>query len=286
MELTNINDIRALLERHGFHFSKSLGQNFLCASWVPEDTAALCGADSSCGVLEVGAGVGCLTRELSLRAKRVVCVELDKALAPVLAETLGDRDNVEIVYADIMKTDIPALVREKFADCERVKVCANLPYNITTPVLTAFVEAGCFDSITVMLQREAAKRICAGPKSEDYGVFSILMQWHTEPRVAFDVPPHCFIPAPKVTSSVIHMPVRKAPPFDCGRGKVFFSIVRAAFAMRRKTLYNALGSGLGGQYDKEQIAAAMDFCGLDPRVRGEALSIAQFAALSKALSEV
>ncbi len=285
MRLTDINEIKALLARHGFRFSKSLGQNFLCAQWVPEDIAAGSGADRTTGVLEVGAGVGCLTVELSALAKRVVCVELDESLKPVLAETLAECNNVEIVYGDIMKTNIPALVKEKFSDCERVVVCANLPYNITSPVLTAFVECGCFDAITVMIQKEVAKRICARENTADYGAFSLLMQWHTEPKILFDVSPGCFIPAPKVTSSVVHMKVRSAPPVAVKDEKLMFSLVRAAFNQRRKTLSNALGNSLGGRFGKEKILSAIAVCGLDERVRGEALSLAQFAALSDALSE-
>ena len=252
---------------------------------MPEDIAAGSGADKKTGVLEVGAGVGCLTVELSALAKRVVCVEVDESLKPVLAETLADCDNVEIVYGDIMKTNIPALVKEKFSDCERVVVCANLPYNITSPVLTAFVECRCFDAITVMIQKEVAKRICARENTADYGAFSLLMQWHTEPKILFDVSPGCFIPAPKVTSAVVHMKVRKTPPIAVKNEKTMFSIVRAAFNQRRKTLSNALGNGLGGRFTKEKIASAIAACGFDERIRGEALSLEQFALLSDALSE-
>ena len=285
MRLTDINEIKALLARHGFLFSKIMGQNCLCAQWVPEDIAAGSGADKHTGVLEVGAGVGCLTVELSELAKRVVCVELDTSLQPVLAETLAGCDNVEIVYGDIMKTNIPALVKEKFSDCDRVVVCANLPYNITSPVLTVFVECGCFDAITVMIQKEVAKRICAKENTADYGAFSLLMQWHTRPEILFDVSPGCFIPAPKVTSAVVHMPVRREAPVAVRDEKLMFSIVRAAFNQRRKTLSNALGNGLGGRFTKEQTATAIAKCGFDERIRGEALSMAQFAALSDALAE-
>lgn len=285
MRLTDINEIKALMARHGFRFSKSMGQNFLCAAWVPEDIAAGSGADKNTGVLEVGAGVGCLTVELSAVAKRVVCVELDTSLKPVLEETLADCGNVEVVFGDIMKTDIPVLVKEKFSDCGRVIVCANLPYNITSPVLTAFVEAGCFDSITVMIQKEVAKRICARENTADYGAFTLLMQWHTSPQILFDVSPGCFIPAPKVTSAVVRMDMRSAPPVDVRDEKLMFALVRAAFNQRRKTLSNALGNGLGGRFTKEQIAQAISRCGLDERVRGEALGLAQFAALADALAE-
>lgn len=285
MRLTDINEIKALLARHGFRFSKSMGQNFLCAAWVPEDIAAGSGADGETGVLEVGAGVGCLTVELSALAKKVVCVELDTSLGPILDETLADCGNVEIVFGDIMKTDIPALVKEKFADCSRVIVCANLPYNITSPVLTAFVESGCFDSITVMIQKEVAKRICARENTADYGAFTLLMQWYTDPEILFDVSPGCFIPAPKVTSAVVRMDTRTSPPVTVRDEKLMFSIVRAAFNQRRKTLSNALSNGMGGRFTKEQIAAAIAAVGLDERVRGEALGMAQFAALADGLTE-
>lgn len=285
MRLTDINEIRALMARHEVHFSKGLGQNFLCVPWVPEEIAEGTGADKDSGVLEVGAGVGCLTVELATRAKKVVCVELDTTLRPILEETLAGFDNVEVVYGDIMKTDIPALVREKFSDCQRVVVGANLPYNITSPVLTAFVESGCFERITVMIQKEAAKRICAGPGNADYGAFSLLMQWHTQPKILFDVSPGCFIPAPKVTSAVVRMDVRREKPVQVRDEKLMHAIIRAAFNQRRKTLYNALSNGLGGRFAKEQIATAIARCGFDERVRGEALSLEQFAALADAMTE-
>ena len=281
MNLTDINQIKDLLGRHGFRFSKSLGQNFLCAAWVPEDIADAAALDDITGVLEVGPGIGCLTVQLAQRAKKVVSIELDKALQPVLAETLAGYDNVEIVFGDVMKTDLAALCREKFADCARVVVCANLPYNITTPVLTAFVESGIFDCITVMIQREVANRICAKENTADYGAFTLLMQWHTEPEKLFDVPPSCFIPAPKVTSSVIRMVKRSAPPCAVKSEKRMFALIRAAFNQRRKTLCNAMMNGMG--LPRETAAAAIAAVGLPETVRGEVLSAVQFAALSDAL---
>ncbi len=279
--LTDLNTIRALLARNGFRFTKALGQNFLCASWVPERIADSAELDADTGVLEVGPGIGPLTVVLAKRAKKVVCVELDRALEPVLAETLADCGNAEVVFADVMKTDLRRLVREKLAGCARAVVCANLPYQITTPALTAFVEAGCFDCITVMIQREVAKRICAGENTADYGAFSVFMQWHTAPEMLFDVPPGCFIPPPKVTSSVVRMPRRAAPPVPVRDPERMFAVVRAAFNQRRKTLCNALSAGLGLR--KEDVAAAIAAAGLPEHIRGEALSLAQFAALSDAL---
>lgn len=280
-QLTDLNTIRALLARHGFHFSRALGQNFLCAAWVPERIADAAALDGDTGVLEVGPGIGCLTVHLAQRAKKVVCVELDRTLEPVLRETLAGLDNVTVLFADVMKLDLRALAAEHFSDCGRLSVCANLPYQITTPALTAFVEAGCFERVTVMIQREVARRICARENTADYGAFSVLMQWHTAPEPCFDVPPGCFIPAPKVTSSVVTLPRRAAPPVSVRDPERFFAVVRAAFNQRRKTLCNALSAGLG--LPKETVAAAVTAAGLPEQIRGEALSLAQFAALSDRL---
>ena len=244
MDLCNIQDIKALLGRHGFHFSKSMGQNFLIESWVPQDIADASGAAAGIGVLEVGPGIGPLTAQLAQRADRVVSVELDKALYPVLDETLKDYDNVEIVPGDIMKLDIAALVKEKLDGLKPI-ACANLPYNITTPVITAFLDAGCFSAITVMIQREVAMRICAQPGSSDYGAFSVFCQYHANCERLFDVGPECFLPAPKVTSSVIRLTPRPKPQ-EVENEEAFFKVVRAAFAQRRKTLLNSLSSVFGG----------------------------------------
>ena len=281
MDLCNINDIKALLARHGFRFSKSMGQNFLIEDWVPRDIAEASGAAPGVGVIEVGPGIGPLTRELSLRADKVVSIELDRSLLPILAETLSDRPNAEIFPGDVLKTDLPGLVTEKLAGLSPI-ACANLPYNITTPAITALIEAGCFQSITVMIQREVARRICAAPGTGDYGAFSVYCQYHTKPEILFDVPPTCFIPAPKVTSSVLRM-VPQTPPAEVDDPKHFFRVVRAAFAQRRKTLLNSLSSSLGDGTSKEAIANAIASCGLPENIRGERLSISDFAALSKAL---
>ena len=279
MNLCDINQIKALLARHGFRFSKSMGQNFLIEDWVPQEIAKASGAGPGAGVLEVGPGVGPLTRELAGRADKVVSVELDTALLPILAETLRDCPKAEVIWGDILKTDIPALTGEKFQGLTPI-ACANLPYNITTPAITALIQAGCFASITVMIQREVAKRICAAPGTADYGAFSVYCQYHTNPEYLFEVPPDCFIPAPKVTSAVVRMEPRPAPP-EVDDPAHFFRVVKAAFALRRKTLLNSLSAGLGGQ--REEIAQAIAACGLPPDVRGERLSIPQFAQLSRRL---
>ena len=283
MKLTDITQIKEILSRHGFRFSKSLGQNFLVADWVPRSIADSAGLDADTCVLEIGPGIGCLTRELSERAGKVVAVELDGALRPVLTETLADLANGEVVYGDILRQDLAALTAERMPGLRPV-VCANLPYNVTTPVLTKLIESGLFDTVTVMIQREVARRICAAPNTPDYGAFGIFVQWHMTAELLFDVPPGCFIPQPKVTSSVIRLTRRAAPPSTVRDEKLLMRIVRAAFNQRRKTLVNALSAGLG--MDKGLAAAALAGCGLDERVRGEALSIAEFAALCEKIGDL
>ena len=278
MNLTDYNEIRALLARHGFRFSKSLGQNFLTAAWVPERIAEAACLDEQTGVLEVGPGIGCLTEQLSQRAGKVLAVELDKALKPVLAETLAGRENVELLFGDVLKQDLPALAAEKLPGLRPV-ICANLPYNVTTPLLTAFLEAGCFETVTVMIQREVAKRICAPEGTADYGAFGLFVQWHCETELLFDVPPSCFVPQPKVTSSVIRLTRRGEKPFSVQDEALLFRCVRAAFNQRRKTLSNALAAGVPG-LDKALAEEVLLSCGLDPRIRGEAVDLGGFAAIS------
>ena len=280
MNLCDRNDIQALLGRHGFRFSKSMGQNFLIEDWVPRDIADACGADKGTGVLEIGPGIGPLTQELARRAGKVVSVELDSRLYPVLTETMAGFDNFTLVPGDVMKLDMRDLVDAHFAGLRPI-LCANLPYNITTPVLTACVEARCFDSLTVLIQKEVAQRICARPGTADYGAFTLLMQYYTDPRLLFTVPNTCFLPAPKVTSAVIHCPVRKTPPVEVVSEAALWRTVRAGFALRRKTLVNSLQTGY--QLPKEQLIGIVTACGLEPTVRGERLSLADYARLTNAL---
>lgn len=281
MNLTSPSEIKALLERHGFRFSKALGQNFLVEPSVPRRIAEASGADGNTLALEVGPGVGCLTGELAQRAGKVVAIELDNALRGVLAETLGGYDNVEIVWGDAAKLDLAEIVRER-AGALRPIVCANLPYSVTTPLLAAFIEAGCFERMTVMIQREVAQRLAAAPGTKDYGAFTVFVNWHCEVRKLFDVPPECFMPRPKVTSSVVRLTPRTAPLCPVRDEALMFRCVKAAFAQRRKTLSNALGNGLGSL--KPLVLPALERAGIDPRARGETLSFADFARLSDALS--
>ena len=284
MDLCNINEIKALLQRHGFHFSKAKGQNFLTQSWVPREIVEASGIDAQCGVLEVGPGIGPLTNELCKAAKKVLAVEVDTSLQPILAETMAGNENLEVLFRDILKTDIPALVREEFPGL-RPMACANLPYYITSPVLAALLESRSFEAVTVMVQKEVAQRICAAAGSGEYGAFSVFCQYYAEPRLLFDVPPSCFIPQPKVTSAVLKLNVRSEPVCEIVSEKLFFRTVKAAFAQRRKTLLNALCSGFG-ELSKQTLSELLLSCGISPAARGETLDIETFARLSNALAEV
>lgn len=285
MDLCNQNEIKSLLSRHGFRFAKSMGQNFLIQRWVPEDTAEASGASSDTGVLEIGPGIGPLTEQLARRAAKVAAVELDQRLLPVLEETLSAYDNITIIPGDIMKIDLPALCREQFPGLTPI-ACANLPYNITTPVITSLLECRCFSSVTVMIQKEVAERICAAPGTAQYGAFSLLCQYYADCELLYEVPPECFLPPPKVTSAVIRMTARPEPPVPVGDPNVFFKVVRAAFAQRRKTLLNALGSlDVGGAFSKDELREILASCELPETVRGERLSFAQFAMLSHKIME-
>ena len=280
MDLCDRREIQALLERHGFHFSKAMGQNFLIESWVPRDIADSCGADEGAGVLEIGPGIGPLTQQLARRAGKVVSVELDARLYPVLRETMRGADNFTLIEGDAMKLDFAQVVQEHFSGLRPI-LCANLPYNITTPVLTKCVESRCFDSLTVLIQKEVAQRICAEAGTAEYGAFTVLMQYYTAPQLLFTVPASCFLPAPKVTSAVIHCPVRKTPPVEVVSESALWRTVKAGFALRRKTLVNSLQTG--HQLPKERLAEIVTACGLSPTVRGERLTLEDFARLTNAL---
>ena len=247
---------------------------------MPTAIAQGAGIDENTGVLEVGPGIGTLTRELCQRARRVVAVELDRRLPPVLGETLGEFDNFHLVEGDILKTNIPQLCREELGEGRKV-ACANLPYYITTPALTALVSSGCFAQITVMVQKEVARRICAKPGTGDYGAFSVYCQFHGKPSILLDVPAGCFIPAPKVDSAVVALtPYEENPlgPVDEG---LYFRVVRAAFAQRRKTLLNCLRHGFP-QLEREDVLHCLEEAGVGAQARGETLGLEDFARLTMA----
>lgn len=280
MDLCDRKDIQSLLARHGFHFAKSLGQNFLIRGDVAEAIADA-GCIPGCGVLEVGPGIGALTVQLARRAEKVVSVELDKRLPPVLAETMAGCDRFTLIEGDVMKLPLAAVAAEQFQGLEPV-LCANLPYNITTPFLTECVRAGCFRQLTVLIQKEVAQRICARPGTGEYGAFTVLMQYYTEPELLFEVPNTCFMPPPKVTSAVVRCVTRRERPVQVVSEEAFWRTVRAGFALRRKTLVNSLQTGW--QLPKERLAGIVESCGLPPTVRGEALGLEEYARLADALA--
>ena len=278
IDVCDIHVMKPLLQEHGFHFSKAKGQNFLIAPWVPRSIAEDAGVDESCGVLEIGPGIGPLTQQLCLRAGKVCAVELDTRLEPILKQTVGEFPNLEILWNDVLKLDVPQLIREKFAGLKPM-ACANLPYYITSPILSALLEADCFDSVTVMVQKEVALRIAAQPGTPDYSAFTVFCQYYAQPELLFDVPAHCFLPQPKVTSAVIQLKVRKERSWDIADQDVFFRAVKASFAMRRKKLANGLASGFP-ELGKDGAAEVIRLAGFDANVRGETLGIPEFARIS------
>ncbi len=280
-KLSDISTIRAVLEKNGFHFSKALGQNFLINPSVCPRMAALSGAADCAGAVEVGPGIGVLTWELSQVAKKVVSIELDKRLLPVLDETLAGCDNVKILNADVMKLDLRRMIEEEFPGGE-VAVCANLPYYITSPVIMRLLEERLpVTSITVMVQKEAAERLCAHPGERACGAVSAAVWYYAEPEILFQVSRGSFMPAPNVDSAVIRLRIRRTPPVEVADEPFFFRVVRAAFAQRRKTAVNSIANTLGRS--KQAVAAAFDAAGVPQNARAEALTLEDFAALAAGL---
>ena len=281
-DLSNINTIKEILSAHGFTFSKSLGQNFLINPTVCPRMAEACGADENTGVIEIGAGIGVLTAELAKRAKKVVSLELDTRLIPVLAGTLEDFDNVEVLNADVLKTDLHELIASRFAGM-RVVVCANLPYYITSPVIMYLLESRIpIDAVTVMVQKEAAARLCAPVGSRDAGAVTLAVNYYADAKKLFDVSAGSFMPAPKVDSSVIRLDIRPDPPVEISDEKFIFRVVKAAIGQRRKTASNSRSAGLG--IPKDKINAAIEAAGLPASVRAESLGMENLARLSECIA--
>ncbi len=288
MRLTDISVIREIMGRHGVSFQKKFGQNFLINQSVPERIAdAACdGMEEGLGILEIGPGIGTLTRELAERAEKVVALEIDTNLMPILAETLADFDNTTVINQDVMKTDLSELVEREFLSRGmKMSVAANLPYYITTPILMKLVESRLpFETITVMIQKEVAVRLCAPAGDSEYGAITASLSYYGKVERLFTVPAGCFLPAPKVDSAVVRIRLHKTPPVTVKSEEMLFKTIRGAFAQRRKTLANSLTtefSALG----REGIAAAIERAGLEPSIRGERLTLADFARLSDALGE-
>lgn len=283
--LSDIGTIKDIMQRHGFSFSKGLGQNFLINPSVCPRMAEMGGANETAGILEIGPGIGVLTAELAKRAKRVVAVELDDRLLPVLDETLAEFDNISIVHGDVMKLNLAELVAERFGDCEEVSVCANLPYYITSPVIMNLLENRLpVKSVTVMVQKEAADRICASVGSRESGALTVAVNFYAVPEILFKVNRGSFMPPPNVDSAVIRMNVRENPPFEVGDEKIFFGMVKAGFSQRRKTLSNSLTSG--GFLSRAEAAEALVNAGIPANTRVEALDMEKLAQLSKSITEI
>jgi 16S rRNA (adenine1518-N6/adenine1519-N6)-dimethyltransferase len=277
-DLTDPAAIKSILKRYSFSFSKGLGQNFLIDPSVSPRMAEMCGAGEATGVIEIGPGLGVLTAELAKRAKKVVAIELDKRLMPVLNETLAGHKNIKVINGDVLTVDLEALIKDEFGG-ERVAVCANLPYYITSPVIMHLLESRLpISSITVMVQKEAAARITARPGIREAGAVSYAVDYYAVPQVLFEVPADSFMPKPKVDSCVIRLDVRPEPPVHTRDDKFMFRLIRMAFNQRRKTLLNALSSGLSEP--KEKISSAIERAGIDLMERGERLTLEDFARLT------
>lgn len=278
MNLADINTVRSLLAKNGFTFKKSLGQNFLINPDVcPAMANAAC--DSETGVIEIGPGIGVLTRELAKTAKKVIAIELDERLKKILPETLSGLYNVEVIYGDALKLDLNAIIKEKLSCCKSVAVCANLPYYITSPVIMNLLESRLpITSVTVMVQKEAAQRLCAEVGTREAGAVSVAVSYYAEPHILFGVSRASFMPPPNVDSAVIQLKIRKEPPIKVKNEKEFFRLVKCCFSQRRKTLVNAVSNTAGT--DKDELRAALRALGLPETVRGEQLTMEQLAALS------
>lgn len=283
MNLADYNTLQKILKSEGFNTKKSLGQNFLVNPDVcPAMAKSAC--DKQTGALEIGPGAGVLTRELADAAKRVVAIELDDRLKPVLARTLADKDNAEVIFGDAMKIDLIALIKEKFADCSRVAVCANLPYYITSPIIMMLLESRLpIDNITVMVQKEAAERLCAAVGSREAGAVTVAVNYFAKAEILFDVDRYSFMPPPNVDSAVIKLTLRDKPEIELLDEEFFFRFVKAAFAQRRKTLVNTVSSSLSVSKDllREALAAAE----LSETARGESLTMSQLASIANYIAE-
>ena len=277
MDLSNIHVVKQILAEHGFTFKKSLGQNFIIDKTVCPKMAEAA-ADSETGVLEIGPGIGVLTSALCERAKKVVAVELDKRLLPILKQTLQIYNNVEVVFGDALKLDLNGLIKEKFSDCKKVAICANLPYYITSPLVMKLLESKLnVQSITVMVQKEAAERLCATVGTREAGAVSVAVSYYAKPEILFNVPRGCFLPSPNVDSAVIRLELLKEPPIKVNNEEKFFAFVKACFALRRKTLVNSAHNTMG--INKETIKNSLLEIGKNESVRAENLSIGELCDL-------
>ncbi len=282
MKLTSLNEVKSIMEKHGLRFNKGYGQNFLINEAVPRRIAEECGASHDSAILEIGPGIGTLSQELCKLYKKVVAVEIDTTLIPALGETMAEFDNFKVINADILKVDLPALIKEEFGDMP-LTVCANLPYYITTPIIMGLLESGCrFDNITVMIQKEVALRLCAKPGDSDYGSVTASVARYGKASRLFNVSAGSFVPAPKVDSAVIRIEVDKERKYFVNDEKTMTRVIRGAFAQRRKTLVNSLSSEFS-ELNKEELTEAVVSASFTPDIRGEKLGITEFALIADAI---
>lgn len=282
MNLYDMQTMKKLLGRHGFTFSKALGQNFLIDPQICPEMARLAGCDRDTLAVEIGPGTGVLTRELCRTAGKVVAVELDKRLIPVLGETMAEYGNLEVIQGDAMALPLQEIIDEKGKGLTSVRICANLPYYITSPLIMRLLEQRLqVDSITVMVQKEAAQRLCARVGTRDSGAVTVAVDYYAQSELLFEVPRESFYPAPKVDSAVIQLTVRKEPPVPVADEKRFFAMVKAAFAQRRKTAANAISAGLG--IEKGMVHSALEAIGVSATIRAEQLTMSQLSVLAAAL---
>ena len=282
-ELTDLSVIRALCEKYDFALSKGFGQNFIINPGIPTKIVDASGVDKRYGVIEIGPGIGVLTKELAKRAAKVVSIEVDERLPPLLAETMAGVDNFKLVLQDVLKVDLKALIAAEFPGMP-VAVCANLPYYITSPIVMKLLgDRLPIESLTVMVQKEVADRMQVGPGTKDYGALSLAVQYYAKPEIVANVPPNCFMPRPNVASAVIRLTRHRECPVEVLDEKIMFRIIRAAFNQRRKTLQNSIHNAADLNFSKEQVVAALEEMQLSQTVRGEVLSLKQFAELTNLL---
>jgi len=276
MNFSSINEVKALLNKYGFNFSKALGQNFLISPHIPQKIAEESGINKNCGIIEIGPGIGTLTDKLCEASAKVCSIEIDKKLLPLLTETMANHDNFTLYNDDVLKADLNKIAADNFENLH-IHAVANLPYYITTPAIIRLIESCIFESITVMVQKEVALRMIATEKDKEYGSFSVFINFYSKPKLLFTVAPTCFIPAPKVHSAVVRLDLNQKNNFK--HPDQFFKVVRAAFGQRRKTLLNALST----EFDKEIVKKAIANCKFPPNIRGEALNIKDFERLTEEL---
>lgn len=283
--LASVKVIKEILDESGFHFSKSLGQNFLIDDNILEKIVSASGIDSDTGVIEIGPGFGTLTQRLLLKAKKVVCIEIDQTAIPILENNLSEFDNLKIINEDVLKCDLKKIIKEEFSG-EKIKVVANLPYYITTPIIMHLLEGNFgIDSITMMIQKEVAMRLGAKEGTKDYGAITLSVNYHSIPQIITHVPPSAFIPQPKVFSTVIRLDIRDKKAVSVKNEKLFFSLIKAAFGQRRKTLLNALSNSPSVPCSKEEVMSCLTKCGIDPKRRGETLSVSDYAKIADEMEE-